>query len=60
MDCVLPEFRALWDIVLEERKTGYEHRRPKKKKRKKANAESQELQQGNVVIKVRTESFEVN
>ncbi len=60
MECIFPELKELWDIVLKERDTGYEHRRPKRQRRRRAPVESQEPPQGNVVIKVRTESFEVS
>ena len=33
----LPEFRKIWDIILDERETGYEHRKPKKRSKKKAS-----------------------
>jgi putative phage-type endonuclease len=33
-ECALPKFKELWDIILDERNTGYEHRKPKKRKKK--------------------------
>jgi len=45
---VLPEFKAIWDIILKERVTGFEHRAPKKRVKK---------QPQNVMLTVRTESF---
>jgi putative phage-type endonuclease len=72
-DSVYPEFRELWDIILKERVSGYEHRKPKKNKNKKppklTNVDddtkilfvdmnlSPKIEQ-NIVIKVRTESFD--
>tara|TARA_B100001063_G_C16776690_1_gene566083 strand:- start:2051 stop:3373 length:1323 start_codon:yes stop_codon:yes gene_type:complete len=49
---IFPKLQQLWNTVLEERTTGYEHRRPKKKNKKIVDEVSQ-----NIVIKVRTESF---
>ena len=31
----IAEFKTLWDIVLKERETGYEHRKPKKRNKRK-------------------------
>ena len=45
---VLPEFKAIWNIILKERVTGFEHRAPKKRVKK---------QPQNVMLTVRTESF---
>ena len=45
------EFKKIWDIVLKERKNGFEHRKPKKRIKKKKT-------ENTIVIKVRTESFE--
>lgn len=71
---VLPSFIKTWNIILQERKTGYEHRRPNKrgKKVKKINNKSEtdiknlfpnlpdspKMNNGNIIIKVRTTSFE--
>ena len=49
---VFPKLQHLWNTVLQERETGYEHRRPKKKNKKITKSEAE-----NIVIKVRTESF---
>ena len=49
---ILPKIRDLWDTVLKERQTGYDHRRPKKKNKKITQEQAE-----NIVIKVRTESF---
>ena len=43
------DFKRIWEIILKERKEGYEHRKPKKRVKKNSN----------IVIKVRTESFDV-
>ena len=50
-DCVSPEFKKTWDIILKERKTGYDHRKPKKRIKKQTNI---------IIIKVNTESIKVN
>ena len=68
---VYPEFRELWDTILKERVSGFEHRKPKKNKKppklKKADDDSKILFvdmnlspkiEQNIVIKVRTESFD--
>ena len=34
-NCVLPKFKKVWDTILDERKNGYEHRKPNKKKKNK-------------------------
>ena len=31
---VLPDFKKLWDTILKERESGYEHRKPRKRKKK--------------------------
>jgi len=49
---ILPKIRDLWDTVLKERQTGYDHRRPKKRNKKITQEQAE-----NIVIKVRTESF---
>ena len=33
-ETVLPDFKKIWDIILKERKTGWNHRLPKKKEKK--------------------------
>jgi len=33
-ECAIPHFEELWDIVIKERKTGYQHRKAKKRARK--------------------------
>ena len=68
---VYPEFRELWDTILKERVSGFEHRKPKKNKKppklKKADDDSKILFvdmnlspkiEQNIVIRVRTESFD--
>ena len=76
---VYPEFKELWNIILKERETGFDHRKPKKtrKKTKKLTPNSLEKfktdaktlfadtnlspkidEKQNIVIKVRTESFD--
>jgi putative phage-type endonuclease len=68
---VYPEFRELWDTILKERVSGFEHRKPKKNKKppklKKVDDDSKILFvdmnlspkiEQNIVIKVRTESFD--
>ena len=47
---VKDKFKKMWEIILKERKTGYEHRKPKKRVKKRKD--------DNIIIKVRTESFE--
>ena len=37
---VLPELQDVWNTILKERKTGYEHRKPNKKPRKKKEKEN--------------------
>ena len=44
---VLPKFKACWDIIIKERKTGFEHRKPKKREKKKEKC----------ILKVETEKF---
>ena len=72
-------FKELWNTVLKERESGYEHRKPKKKRKtskkitpttlKKIETNTKNLfmdtslspkidEKQNIVIKVRTESFE--
>ena len=51
---VKAQFKKIWNTILEERKTGYEHRKPKKRV-KKIKPEGKA-----VVIKIRTESFDEN
>ena len=55
-NCVYPKLKNLWDTVLKERETGYEHRRPKRKNKVKKT--SKDPLQENIVIKIRTESFD--
>lgn len=75
---VYPDFKNLWDTVLKERESGFEHRKPKKKNVKKKltpnslkkfKTDTKKLfidsnispiidKQQNVVIKIRTESFD--
>jgi len=45
---VLPAFKDIWDTIIKERITGFDHRKPKKRAKKKPQ---------NVLLKVRTESF---
>ena len=47
---VKDKFKKIWEIILKERKTGYEHRKPQKRVKKRKD--------DNIIIKVRTESFE--
>ena len=42
------DFKRIWEIILKERKEGFEHRRPNKRKPKT-----------NIIIKIRTESFDI-
>lgn len=51
---VIPKFEAVWKTILKERETGYDHRKPKSRK-KKANPE--ETNKNVTIVKVRTESF---
>ena len=75
---VYPDFKELWDTILKERKSGFEHRKPKRKNTKKKltpnsfnklkkNTEQLFIdsqlspkidEQQNIIIKVRTESFD--
>ena len=75
---VYPDFKNLWDTVLKERESGFEHRKPKRKNVKKKltpnslkkfKTDTKKLfidsnisptidKQQNVVIKIRTESFD--
>ena len=76
---VYPDFKDLWNTILKERETGYEHRKPKKSRKKSKKLTPNSLQQletntktlfmdttispkidekQNIVIKVRTESFD--
>ena len=76
---VYPDFKKLWNTVLKERETGYEHRKPKKSRKKVKKLTPNSLQKletdtknlfidtnmspkidekQNIVIKVRTESFD--
>jgi len=50
---VKEQFKTFWEIILKERVTGYEHRKPKKRIKKKSDPNLK-----NIVIKVRTESFD--
>ena len=50
---VKEQFKTFWDIILKERVAGYEHRKPKKRIKKKSDPNLK-----NIVIKVRTESFD--
>jgi len=34
----LPKFKTVWDTILKERETGYEHRKPKRKNKRKGKA----------------------
>lgn len=73
----LPQLQNLWNTVLTERNTGYDHRKPKKHKKKrkispnslnqleketisifKDSDISTEVEKQNIVIKIRTESFD--
>ena len=74
-----PDIKEIWKIILKERKTGYDHRKPKKRKKKLSpksfeifKTETDKLfknekitpeidnKSQNIVIKVRTESFDKN
>ena len=78
---VYTDFKSLWDTVLKERISGYEHRKPKKKTKKTTKLTPNSLEKfksdtkilfidselspkidnkQNIVIKVRTESFDNN
>ena len=78
---VYPDFKKLWDTVLKERESGYEHRKPKKRTKKTSKLTPNSLEKlksdtkilfidselspkiddkQNIVIKVRTESFDNN
>ena len=46
---VLPDFKTIWGTIEKERLTGYDHRKPKKRK--------QSLPKKDIVLKVKTESF---
>jgi hypothetical protein len=48
---VKDDFQKIWDIILKERVTGWDHRKPKKRV-KKLNSNN------NIIIKIRTESFD--
>jgi len=52
-NAVNEKFKNIWEIILKERVSGYEHRKPKKRIKKKSDSNLK-----NVVIKIRTESFE--
>lgn len=73
----LPQLQELWNTVLKERETGYDHRKPKKQNRKrkispnslnnlqqqtisifKDSDVSTSVENKNIVIKIRTESFD--
>ena len=49
---MLPQLENVWNTILKERNTGYEHRKPKKKNRKK-KSESPPL-----LFKIPTQSFD--
>ena len=72
---VLPKFENIWNTIVKERKEGYEHRKPSKKRKKKSieqktvniqdmntlfkdTSMSPKIKQDNVVIKIRTQSFD--
>ena len=72
---VLPKFENIWNTIVKERKEGYEHRKPSKKRKKKSieqktvniqdmntlfkdTSVSPKIKQDNVVIKIRTQSFD--
>ena len=55
---ILPQLKTLWNIVLSERETGYEHRKPKSRNKKITNEKVSNNLEQNIVIKVRTESFD--
>ena len=78
---IYSKLKNVWDTILTERKTGYEHRKPKKRKKKIKNLTPNSLNKleentkslfkdtsispkldnnKNLIIKVRTESFEKN
>ena len=80
-ETVYTDFKSLWNIVLKERKSGYEHRKPKKRTKKATKLTPNSLEKlksdtkilfidselspkidnkQNIVIKVRTESFDNN
>ena len=44
---VLPKFKTCWETIIKERETGFEHRKPKKRKKKTENT----------ILKVETEKF---
>tara|TARA_A100001011_G_scaffold394465_1_gene486970 strand:+ start:201 stop:1472 length:1272 start_codon:yes stop_codon:yes gene_type:complete len=49
----LPEIKEFWNIILKERVTGYEHRKPKKREKKEKKDKKD-----TVVIKIQTPSFD--
>ena len=65
---VYPEFKELWETILKERVSGFEHRKPKKNKKTPAlkNIDNEtkthfvdmNLPPQNIIIRVRTESFD--
>ena len=80
-NAVYPEFKKLWNIILKERESGFEHRKPKKRGKTKKKLTPNSLnklktdtktlfidsnispkidEKQNIIIKVRTESFEIH
>ena len=51
----LPKFEKVWEIIERERKSGYEHRAPTRRSKKKKDI----VPATNVIMKVRTESFDL-
>ena len=48
---ILPELHEIWNTVLNERKSGYDHRKPRKNKRKKKKESPIQI------LKIPTQSF---
>ena len=55
---ILPQLKTFWNIILSERESGYEHRKPKSRNKKIKNQKVTNNLEQNIVIKVRTESFD--
>ena len=54
---VLPQFKTIWDTILKERKTGYNHRLPKKKQQ--TNNKIEEKTNNKIVNVIRIDTSDI-
>ncbi len=54
-ESIIPEFKNIWDIILKERKTGFNHRKPKRRRKNSVDKNDK-----TTVVKIDTQAFTSN